>query len=130
MKIALKRVYEKASPADGCRVLVDRLWPRGVSKADAHVDEWLKCLAPSEELRKWFGHDPARWGEFRRRYLDLLESGEIALSAYKSDTASTLNRSSARSHSSGSNRTSFLPSFRKGICRSAIQLSIVRGTTP
>ena len=73
MKIALKRVYEKASPADGYRVLVDRLWPRGMSKANAHLDEWLKCLAPSEELRKWFGHDPARWGEFRMRYVSELK---------------------------------------------------------
>ena len=64
----LRRVYEPATPADGVRVLVDRLWPRGLSKADAAVDRWMKELAPSTELRQWFGHDPDRWPEFRRRY--------------------------------------------------------------
>jgi uncharacterized protein YeaO (DUF488 family) len=66
--IRLKRAYEPASPEDGLRVLVDRLWPRGLRKADAAVDRWLKELAPSSELRRWFAHDPARWEEFRRRY--------------------------------------------------------------
>ena len=66
--IRVKRVYEPPSRADGMRVLVDRLWPRGLSKAAAHVDAWLKDLAPSAALRTWFGHDPARWAEFRRRY--------------------------------------------------------------
>ena len=67
-KIRLKRVYEPTSPEDGVRILVDRVWPRGMSRADAHVDEWLRELGPSTELRKWFGHDPARWDEFRQRY--------------------------------------------------------------
>ena len=66
--IRLKRVYEKPAQDDGLRVLVDRLWPRGVRKIDAHVDAWLKDVAPSPALRTWFGHDPARWTEFRRRY--------------------------------------------------------------
>jgi uncharacterized protein YeaO (DUF488 family) len=66
--LAIKRVYEPAEPADGTRVLVDRLWPRGVSKAEARVDLWLKEVAPSAALRKWFNHDPARWEEFRKRY--------------------------------------------------------------
>ena len=66
--VQLKRAYEPAEPADGYRVLVDRLWPRGVSKADARVDRWEKNLAPSEALRKWFAHDPARWSRFRQRY--------------------------------------------------------------
>ena len=66
--VRLKRAYEAASAKDGTRVLVDRLWPRGVSKAEAAIDEWLKDLAPSTQLRIWFGHDPARWDEFRRRY--------------------------------------------------------------
>jgi uncharacterized protein YeaO (DUF488 family) len=66
--IRLKRAYEPAAAADGTRVLVDRLWPRGVTKADAAIDHWMKDLAPSTELRKWFGHDPARWAEFRQRY--------------------------------------------------------------
>ena len=66
--VKLKRAYEPPGPDDGARVLVDRLWPRGVRKDDAAVDVWLKELAPSAELRKWFGHDPARWQEFRERY--------------------------------------------------------------
>ncbi len=66
--IKLKRAYEPASAGDGTRVLVDRLWPRGVSKDAAALDLWLKELAPSTGLRKWFGHDPARWAEFQLRY--------------------------------------------------------------
>ena len=68
MSLHLKRVYEKPSPSDGTRILVDRLWPRGLTKEKAHVDLWLKKIGPSNELRKWFGHDPARWLEFRTRY--------------------------------------------------------------
>ncbi|OJW22000.1 MAG: hypothetical protein BGO49_14545 [Planctomycetales bacterium 71-10] len=66
--LRLKRAYEPAEPEDGVRILVDRLWPRGVSKADAAIDEWMKDVAPSAELRRWFGHDPGRWAEFQRRY--------------------------------------------------------------
>ena len=66
--IKLKRAYEPSAPDDGTRILIDRLWPRGVKKADAAIDEWMKDIAPSTGLRKWFGHDPARWQEFRRRY--------------------------------------------------------------
>jgi uncharacterized protein YeaO (DUF488 family) len=66
--IRLKRAYEPPAPDDGIRILIDRLWPRGVKKADAAIDEWMKEIAPSTELRKWFGHDPERWQEFRRRY--------------------------------------------------------------
>jgi len=68
MKLRIKRAYEPASADDGERVLIDRLWPRGLAKADAAVDHWLRELAPSAGLRRWFGHDPARWDEFRRRY--------------------------------------------------------------
>ncbi|HUY89196.1 MAG TPA: DUF488 domain-containing protein [Pirellulales bacterium] len=75
----LKRAYEPASSADGCRVLVERLWPRGVSKARAAIDVWLKDVAPSSELRKWYGHDPARWDEFRRRYWAELRSNRQAV---------------------------------------------------
>jgi uncharacterized protein YeaO (DUF488 family) len=67
-KISLKRAYEAAQPSDGFRVLVDRVWPRGVTKEAAAVDLWLKSVAPSAELRKWFGHKPERWDEFRTRY--------------------------------------------------------------
>jgi uncharacterized protein YeaO (DUF488 family) len=66
--VKLKRAYDEAAAADGTRVLVDRLWPRGVKKEKAAIDLWAKDLAPSTELRKWFGHDPARWSEFKRRY--------------------------------------------------------------
>jgi uncharacterized protein YeaO (DUF488 family) len=68
VSIRVKRVYDKPATADGRRILVDRLWPRGLKKTEARVDEWLKELAPSSELRKWFGHDPARWQEFKKRY--------------------------------------------------------------
>jgi uncharacterized protein YeaO (DUF488 family) len=70
---AVKRAYEAAKPEDGQRILVDRLWPRGVTKAQAKLDDWLKDIAPSARLRKWFGHDPARWDEFRRRYREELK---------------------------------------------------------
>ena len=73
-KVAIKRIYEPPSPTDGRRVLVDRLWPRGVSKAKAELDAWMKAVAPSAELRRWFDHRPERWLEFRRRYIDELES--------------------------------------------------------
>ena len=71
--IGLKRVYEPSGPEDGTRILVDRLWPRGVTKAKAAVDVWLKEVAPSTELRKWFSHDDTKWDEFRERYRDELE---------------------------------------------------------
>ena len=67
--VRLKRTYEPPAAEDGTRILVDRLWPRGVSKAHAALDQWMKDIAPSTELRKWFGHDPARWEDFRRRYV-------------------------------------------------------------
>lgn len=66
--VQLKRAYDSPSAHDGLRILVDRIWPRGVRKAQARIDLWLKDIAPSTALRQWFGHDPARWSEFRRRY--------------------------------------------------------------
>ena len=66
--VRVKRAYEPRSPEDGTRVLVDRLWPRGLRKADAAIDCWMKEIAPSTELRRWFGHDPSRWEEFQHRY--------------------------------------------------------------
>jgi uncharacterized protein YeaO (DUF488 family) len=68
MAVRLKRVYDPPAGDDGVRVLVDRVWPRGMTKDAAHVDEWLKELGPSTDLRKWFNHDPARWAEFQSRY--------------------------------------------------------------
>ena len=72
MAVRLKRAYEPVERSDGYRVLIDRIWPRGVSKEHAHLDEWARELAPSSELRRWFGHDPAKFEEFRRRYRDEL----------------------------------------------------------
>ena len=74
-RIAIKRVYDEPDKSDGMRVLVDRLWPRGLSKERAHVDLWLKEIAPSNELRTWFGHEPAKFDEFRQRYEAELTSG-------------------------------------------------------
>ena len=71
-RIRLKRVYDPAEPDDGLRVLVDRLWPRGLRKDEARIDLWLKDIAPSNELRRWFGHDPARWEAFRQKYREEL----------------------------------------------------------
>ncbi|APW58989.1 DUF488 domain-containing protein [Paludisphaera borealis] len=79
----LKRVYEQTSPDDGFRVLVERLWPRGVSKERAELDLWLKDVAPSPELRKWFSHDPAKWREFQERYAAELKDDEAALDVLK-----------------------------------------------
>jgi uncharacterized protein YeaO (DUF488 family) len=77
MKLAIKRVYEEPDKDDGIRILIDRLWPRGLSKEKAHVDLWLKEIAPSTELRKWFAHDPAKWTEFKTRYrAELKHNGE------------------------------------------------------
>lgn len=80
MTIALKRAYETPARLDGERILVDRLWPRGLTKARANIDLWLKDVAPSTELRQWFGHDPEKWTEFRRRYQAELKNNP-ALSA-------------------------------------------------
>ena len=73
--IKVKRVYDPATPEDGFRVLVDRVWPRGVSKVKANVDLWLNSVAPSTSLRKWFNHDPKKWSEFKRRYFAELDKG-------------------------------------------------------
>lgn len=74
--IRTKRIYEPAAADDGYRVLVERLWPRGLSKAEARLDAWAKVVAPSHELRRWYGHDPAKWEEFRRRYAEELRAPE------------------------------------------------------
>ncbi len=71
--VKIKRVYEPPGREDGRRILIDRLWPRGIKKEDAKIDEWIKEIAPSTELRKWFSHDPVKWPEFRRRYRKELE---------------------------------------------------------
>src|SRR5215813_2861633 len=78
-----KRVYEPASKEDGYRVLVDRLWPRGLTKAKARVDLWLKEVAPSTALRKWFGHEPDKWPEFQKRYSTEMKAQALALAALR-----------------------------------------------
>ncbi len=80
MQVQVKRAREGAGRSDGYRVLVDRMWPRGVSKDSARLDEWARELAPSDELRRWYGHDPDRFAEFRRRYVDELSGQRDTLS--------------------------------------------------
>lgn len=77
--VRLKRVYDASAPSDGLRVLVDRLWPRGLHKADVKMDLWLKDVAPSPDLRHWFRHDPAHWDEFRLRYRHELSNGNAEI---------------------------------------------------
>ncbi len=83
MKIKIKRVYEPSAKEDGMRILVDRLWPRGLTKQKANVDLWLKEIAPSTELRKWFGHDPEKWEGFQKRYRRELKKNKEAISILK-----------------------------------------------
>lgn len=87
-QITYRRVYEDTSPKDGRRVLVDRVWPRGMRKEDAHLDEWLRDVAPSTELRHWYGHEPSRFEEFRRRYLaELRDAGHREAAGHLRDLA-------------------------------------------
>ena len=75
--VKLKRAYEPPAADDGTRILIDRLWPRGITKKRAAIDQWMKGISPSTELRKWFGHDPARWDEFRRRYAKEVRQNDL-----------------------------------------------------
>jgi len=79
VRLRTKRVYERPERADGQRILVDRLWPRGLSKASARIDYWAKAVAPSTTLRRWYGHEPARWKEFRKRYFAELDANPTGL---------------------------------------------------
>jgi len=83
MNIQIKRVYEKSDAKDGFRILVDRLWPRGLTKEKAAADLWLKDIAPSTELRKWFNHDPEKWKEFQKKYQKELQENKEAVSVLK-----------------------------------------------
>jgi uncharacterized protein YeaO (DUF488 family) len=83
MNIKIKRVYERLDKEDGTRILVDRLWPRGLTKANASVDLWLKEIAPSTGLRKWFGHDPGKWAEFKTRYRAELKENDDQVALLK-----------------------------------------------
>ena len=87
MSIRIKRVYEEPEGKDGERILVDRLWPRGLTKEKAKVDLWLKDVAPSTELRKWFAHDPAKWSEFRSRYEEELKGKKEEFSLLRQEAA-------------------------------------------
>jgi len=83
--LSIKRIYDPASPDDGKRILIDRLWPRGVKKEDAKIDEWLRDIAPSDELRKWFAHDPKKWKEFKERYKKELKDKDEILARLKKE---------------------------------------------
>ena len=128
-KILVKRVYEPATASDGFRVLVDRLWPRGISKEAAKLDLWLPDLGPSTSLRKWFNHDPARWAEFNRRYLAELKD-KTALLAIISEQAKTrpvtlLYSAKDEQHNQAVALRSFLkrPSSQKPITRTPATIS-------
>jgi uncharacterized protein YeaO (DUF488 family) len=83
MKVRLKRIYLKPEASDGCRILVDRLWPRGLTRSKAKLDHWLRDIAPSNRLRKWYAHDPKRWPEFKRRYAAELKREKGAVKELK-----------------------------------------------
>ena len=83
--VKIKRISESASPKDGKRMLVDRLWPRGIKKEEAMIDEWLKDIAPSDELRKWFSHDPFKWQEFKKRYEKELKDKSLMLNRIRNE---------------------------------------------
>jgi uncharacterized protein YeaO (DUF488 family) len=85
MKLRTKRIYEGFSRADGRRILIDRLWPRGIKKADARIDFWAKSVSPSSELRRWYQHDPDKWPEFRRRYFAELDANPGGLSELRAE---------------------------------------------
>jgi len=91
MGIKIKRVYEAPAESDGYRILVDRIWPRGLAKKDAQVSLWLKTIAPSTELRKWFDHRPNRWREFQRRYIEELSDKEEELEVIRGKLTKTQN---------------------------------------
>jgi uncharacterized protein YeaO (DUF488 family) len=90
MQIRIKRAYQQPDKADGTRILVDRLWPRGLTKEKACVDLWLKDIAPSTELRKWFGHDPDKWTEFQKRYRVELRNNKEQVSLLRQEAAKGL----------------------------------------
>jgi uncharacterized protein YeaO (DUF488 family) len=112
--IRIKRVYEPAEPKDGTRILVDRLWPRGVGKKTLGLDSWYKGVAPSSELRKWFSHDPARWDEFRRRYFAELDNNPTAWSPLvelaRSDNVTLLYSAKDEAHNNAQALSDYLES--------------------
>ena len=114
--INLKRVYEPPEPADGTRFLVERLWPRGMKKAELHLDAWLKDVGPSAELRKWFAHDPTRWDEFRARYSAELDAAPAVwqpiLQAAHAGTVTLLFSSHDQEHNNAVALKTYLESTR------------------
>jgi len=88
MIVHIKRVYETPTASDGKRILIDRLWPRGLTKEKAKIDLWLKDIAPSAELREWFGHDPAKWDEFQKRYTRELDANPAVLAELRHELES------------------------------------------
>ena len=117
MTIRLKRVYEKLEPEDGTRFLVERLWPRGIRKADLSMEAWLKEAGPSGELRKWFSHDPDKWDQFRQRYFEELETRPEAwtpiLKAAENGVVTLLYSSHDEVHNNAAALQSFLESKQK-----------------
>ncbi len=91
MRLQTKRIYEAASKKDGTRILIDRLWPRGVSKEKAAIDYWARDASPSTELRKWYQHTPEKWAEFQKRYFKELDANREAVAALESEMASGIN---------------------------------------
>ena len=112
MKINLKRVYDPVSKEDGVRILIERLWPRGVKKEDLKMHEWLKEVAPSTDLRKWFSHDPVKWKEFQKRYFEELNKNSEALEplikALRKDTVTLLYSSKDTEHNNAVSLKNYL----------------------
>lgn len=112
MRLRVKRVYDGADAEDGIRVLVDRVWPRGMRKDQAGIDQWLKDIAPSTALRKWFGHDPAKWDEFKRHYFEELKEQPDTLSRLRQlledDRVTLLYSARDRSHNNAVALAEFL----------------------
>ncbi len=117
--IRLKRVYEAAEAADGTRYLVERLWPRGMRKEALPLDGWLKDVAPSDALRRWFGHDPARWQEFQRRYAAELDAGPETwrpiLAADRHGTVTLLYSAHDTEHNNAAALQAYLEAYRRGV---------------
>lgn len=111
MTIKLKRAYDPPSDDDGVRILVERLWPRGLKKETLHLDAWLKDVAPSTELRKWFGHDPARWITFQRRYFAELDVKPEALDPIRNASSHGLVTLIFSSHDAEHNNAAALKSY-------------------
>jgi len=91
MRFRTKRIYSPVEPSDGCRILIDRLWPRGITQRAAAIDFWAKDFAPSNELRRWYQHDPARWPEFQKRYFEELDGHAKGIDSLRSELAAGVN---------------------------------------